>query len=90
MYQYPADANGVGRLDNTPCAVTHERPAEPTTLMGLIDGQSRKHDDRDWVGHIAPEASRSRSDVHRTGGQGIIANDFVRIAYDKGSRGAAA
>src|SRR5450830_140200 len=91
MYQNPADADGFGRMHNTSCTVTHERPAEATALICTIDGQSRKHSDRDRdrVWHIAPETSRCRSDAHRSGGQGIITNDFVRLTNDEGARGAA-
>jgi hypothetical protein len=46
-------------MHNTSCAITYERPAEAAALMCPIDGQARKHNDRDRVWHIAPEAPRS-------------------------------
>jgi hypothetical protein len=60
--------------------------AEAAALISAIDSETREHNNWDWVGHISSEMSRSCS---CTSGQGIAANDLVRVAYHKCPRSAA-
>jgi hypothetical protein len=73
-------AEGVARESVSSC---------PRAGCGRSACPVREHNNRDWVGHIAPETTRSCSDVHGAGSQGKIGNDPVGLAYRECPRSAA-
>src|ERR1035437_10588233 len=89
MHDNATDTDRIGGMYDAPCGVADQRAAEATALISAIDSEPREHNDGDWVGHIAPETSRSCSDIHCTESQGIIANDLVFLAHHKRPSGAA-
>ena len=84
-----SDTDRIGGMHDAPCGVSNHRAAEALALISAIDSEPREDNNRDWVGHIAPETTRSCSDVHGAGSQGKIGNDPVGLAYRECPRSAA-
>ena len=76
-----SDTDRIGGMHDAPCGVSNHRAAEALALISEIDSEPREHDNGDWVGRIAPETTRSCSDVHGAGSQGKIGNDPVGLAH---------
>ncbi len=55
------------RMHDAHCGVPNQRPAETLALISSIDRQLGEHNNGDWVRHVAPEATRSRSDIYGAG-----------------------
>src|SRR5271169_885147 len=81
-----ADADRNGGMHDAHCGVPNHCPAETVALISAIDSKPGEHNNGDWVGHVAPETSRSWGDIHGAGSQGKIANDLVRLAHHERSR----
>ena len=74
---------------HAPCSVADQCTAKAAALIRAINSEPREYNNRDWLGHIAPETPRRCGKMDRASGQGIIADDFVRIAHHECSRRAA-
>ena len=83
-----SDTDRIGGMHDAPCGVSNHRAAETLALISAIDCEPREHNNGDWVGHIAPEATRSCSDIHGAGSQGKIGSDPVRLAHHERPRSA--
>ena len=76
------DASDIDRIGGVPpCGVPNHRAAEGLALISAIDSGAREHDNGDWLGHIAPETTRSCSDVHGAVSQGKIGDDPDGLAH---------
>ena len=59
-----SDTDRIGGMHDAPCGVSNHGAAKALALISAIDSEPREHNNRDWVGHIAPETTGSCSDVH--------------------------
>jgi len=84
-----SDTNRIGGMRDALCGVSNHRAAEALALISEIDSEPREHNNRDWVGHIAAETTRSCSDVHGARSQGKIGNNPVGLAHRERPRSAA-
>src|SRR6478736_3095364 len=84
-----AEADRIGGMRDALCGVSNHRAAEALALISEIDSEPREHNNRDWVGHIAAETTRSCSDVHGARSQGKIGNNSVGLAHRERPRSAA-
>jgi hypothetical protein len=50
-----SDADRIGGMHDAPCGVSNHRASEALALISEIDSEPREHNNRDWVGHTAPE-----------------------------------
>ncbi len=62
--------------------VDEEVAAEPSALFGEVDGQARKENDWDWVGHPPPEAGWGLLVPDRVHRQCVVADEPSAPAHD--------
>ena len=89
MDDHASDADRISGMHDALCGVSNHSPAEALALIGAIDSEPREHHNGDWFGHVAPETTRSCSDIHRTRSQSKIGDDPVRLAHHERPRSAA-
>lgn len=51
------------RLGRTQGGILQERGAKTLALPAVIDGETTKHRNRYWIGHIAPDGSRRVGEI---------------------------
>lgn len=54
-------------------------------MLSAVDGQSAENYDRDWMGHVAPEATWRRANFDSSGGERVIADDLRTVTGNVGS-----
>ncbi|MDP9808065.1 hypothetical protein J2W42_000903 [Rhizobium tibeticum] len=63
------DAEHFGSMKQAQGRVPHQRNANATSLMGLIDRQTAEDGDRNRIAQIAPKTARCLSLLYRAGGE---------------------
>src|SRR5260370_40630336 len=81
-----SDTDRIGGMHDALCGVSNHRAAQALALISAIDSEPREHNNGYWVRHVAPETTRSCSDIHGAGSQGKIGDDPVRLAHHERPR----
>lgn len=80
------DADGVGGVDDAMCSILEQGAAETFAIIGTSDRKAPEDHHRDRVRHVAAKVTRCGGWRYRRGGQGVVADDLVLVAYNEGAR----
>lgn len=86
MHDHSTNTNGVRSLYHPQTCITHQRPAQPPTLQGLVHCKTAKNDYGDRIRHVATEAPWRCINDDRTRSQRIVRSYTRPFAKDKSTR----